>query len=373
MKDRRLLRVLHAIPDPEREDIEGDRGRRNTGCSAATFSIRLLLLLAASCTGSRSRDRRVEPEPLGSIPGVESWVIQLQGLERPGAIDALASARADLFVLEATRSVRGMESFPIRHVLRRIRSSNAGAFPCRLLAYVNVGQAEDYRTYWSERWRAPAAEGTANPDYLLAPDPEGWPGNFVVRYWDERWQQVLFGRADSLIDAALADGFDGAYLDWILGYQHPLVLEAARMDAVDPEWAMVELIERLGTYAREQDDDFMVIAQNALSLAEEIPDLLESIDGICQEDVSFRGESVGDWADPRAGDIERSGEGEDGTFALLERLRTVGARGKLVLTLDYAGVPANVEVAMRRSRQHGLVPFVSRTPLDRLPMESERP
>ena len=50
-----------------------------------------------------------------------------------------------------------------------------------------------------------------------------------------------------------------------------------------------------------------------------------------------------------------------------ERLRRLRERGVKVFTLDYALQPENVARAIERSRALGLVPCVSRTPLDRLP------
>ena len=47
----------------------------------------------------------------------------------------------------------------------------------------------------------------------------------------------------------------------------------------------------------------------------------------------------------------------------------IAASGTPVFTLDYALQPANIASALARSRAHGLVPCVSRTPLDRLPSD----
>ena len=100
------------------------------------------------------------------------------------------------------------------------------------LAYLNVGQAEDYRSYWQSEWRAPADSARGTPDFMVSVDPDGWPGNYPVTYWDPRWKRVLFGHRAALLDQILEDGFDGVYLDWVLGYQEPAVADAARSVAV---------------------------------------------------------------------------------------------------------------------------------------------
>jgi len=41
-----------------------------------------------------------------------------------------------------------------------------------------------------------------------------------VRYWDPRWQAVIYGSASAHLDRILAAGFDGVYLDIIDAYQY---------------------------------------------------------------------------------------------------------------------------------------------------------
>ena len=50
--------------------------------------------------------------------------------------------------------------------------------------------------------------------------------------------------------AKIRDGFDGVFLDWILGFAEPAVVAAARRAGVDPADAMVALVRELGLYAR---------------------------------------------------------------------------------------------------------------------------
>ena len=159
-----------------------------------------LLFLAACQSGPASR-----------LDAVTSWAIQLQGLERAGATDRLARAAVDMLVIDPTRTIRGLEAFPTRDLVARIRTNKL------CLAYINVGQAEDYRTYWRANFRAPSGNERGHPSYLVTVDPEGWKGNYPVAFWDTRWQAVLWGSPQALVDMAIADGFDGVYLDWVLG------------------------------------------------------------------------------------------------------------------------------------------------------------
>ena len=109
------------------------------------------------------------------------------------------------------------------------------------LAYFNVGQGETYRTYWSSDWRAPTAGARGTPDFLLAEDPDGWPENYPVAFWDPRWRSLLLAALDEVV----ADGFDGLFVDWVLGYAHPPVAAAALAEGIDPARAMVDLLRAL--------------------------------------------------------------------------------------------------------------------------------
>lgn len=88
-----------------------------------------------------------------------------------------------------------------------------------VIAYMSIGEAEDYRRYWDERWirgkkltkNAPAWLDKLNPD---------WKGNYKVRYWNEDWQTIICGGEDSYIQKIIDAGFDGVYLDIVDAYEY---------------------------------------------------------------------------------------------------------------------------------------------------------
>jgi cysteinyl-tRNA synthetase len=311
----------------------------------------LPLLILGACGTTRVDD----------LGYVRSWAIQLQGLERPGSVDRLGAARVDMIVIEATRTVRGLEDFPTRTVVKRLKRRKL------CLAYVNVGQAEDYRTYWGPDWEAPGEKRPGSPDFILTVDPDGWEGNYPVAYWEPRWRTVLWGSPGALVDQAVADGFDGVYLDWILGYEEPAVVAAAERDGVDPARAMAELVRELRRYARRLRPGFLVVASNGAGLVDRVPEFVGWVDGISQESLSFGGRAGAEWDDPGAGDVATPATGDWSTQTLAASLSRVRARGVPVFTLDYAVSEANARAAIERSAALGFVPAVSRAPLDRLP------
>ena len=81
-----------------------------------------------------------------------------------------------------------------------------------VIAYLSIGEAEDYRYYWQSGWK------TGNPSWLGAENPD-WPGNYTVKYWDPEWQAIILGNEDSYMKKILDAGFDGVYLDRIDAFE----------------------------------------------------------------------------------------------------------------------------------------------------------
>ena len=81
------------------------------------------------------------------------------------------------------------------------------------LAYLSIGEAEDYRYYWQEVW------GATPPNWLGDENPD-WPGNYKVMYWDPDWQAIIYGNRASYLKRILDAGFDGVYLDLIDAFEH---------------------------------------------------------------------------------------------------------------------------------------------------------
>lgn len=82
-----------------------------------------------------------------------------------------------------------------------------------VIAYMSIGEAEDYRYYWNEEWK------NDSPSWLTEENPN-WPGNYKVRYWDETWQSLIYGNNDSYLKKILDAEFDGVYLDIIDAYEY---------------------------------------------------------------------------------------------------------------------------------------------------------
>lgn len=327
----------------------------------------LAVALALPACRSRQVPSTVPELDIPVLQHVQNWTMQLQGLDDPQAVHQLEKASVDMVVIEPMRSQRGQSDFATQALVARLQKSPGATLPNkRCLAYFNIGQAEDYRKYWRSDWQAPTADRRGSPSFLVGLDPDGWQGNYPVAFWDPAWRRCLYGTPDSLLDQILDDGFEGVYLDWVLGFDDPQVVATAKAAGVDPAAEMVRLLTDLRTYARARQPLFVMIAQNGVALCERNPDVMQVIDALSQEDVSFRGMAGVDWQASDAGDIAAPATGEWSTARLCERLAVARNHGLSVFTLDYALREHNVDLAVANSRAHGFVPCVTRTPLDRL-------
>ena len=82
-----------------------------------------------------------------------------------------------------------------------------------VIAYMSIGEAEDYRYYWNTDWEKD------KPSWLEPENPE-WAGNYKVRYWETTWQDIIFGNNSSYLKRIIDADFDGTYLDIIDGFEY---------------------------------------------------------------------------------------------------------------------------------------------------------
>lgn len=82
-----------------------------------------------------------------------------------------------------------------------------------VIAYLSVGEAEDYRGYWQASW-------SSHPPAWLAAENPNWAGNYKVRYWMDAWKALVYGSDGTPMAYVVDAGFDGAYLDIIDAYEY---------------------------------------------------------------------------------------------------------------------------------------------------------
>jgi cysteinyl-tRNA synthetase len=127
---------------------------------------------------------------------------------RVGYLDALRSTSYDMLLIDAF-----YEDVTLTGEEVSALESKADGGSRLVIAYMSIGEAEDYRYYWKPEW------DVTPPSWLVEENPD-WPGNYKVRYWDPEWQSIIYGTDDSYLGRILAAGFDGVYLDIIDAFEY---------------------------------------------------------------------------------------------------------------------------------------------------------
>lgn len=267
----------------------------------------------------------------GSTGGGFLYVLQPDGVD----FDELVNSSFHWLVIEPSVDGDAASEFSFDDV-QRLRTEG----PCGgkiVLAYLSVGEAEDYRDYWNPAWvsgdEGPPIAGAA-PAWL-GPSNPNFGGNYKVRYWDAGWQALILGTPDgptkTPLDRIIDAGFDGVYLDIIDAYEYwssdeggnELSREVARA-------RMIEWVITIAEYARVRRgaENFLVFPQNAEDIIRDDEyeldalsnDYFAAIDGIGIEDLFY--------------DETQKQPAEDVDYRM-EQLVEYRDRDKIVLVTDY--------------------------------------
>lgn len=341
--------------------------------------ILVLALLAACGGGSSPSDDEGDPTPTspGALSSVAHWLYLIDIDLEPDIVGLIADSNHDMVVLDFIPSDQSTTAYPMADVVQQLHAADK---PKLVIAYIDIGQAEDYRTYWQNDWRI------GNPEWIAGADPDGWAGNFPVAFWHQDWRDIWLA-TDGYLQQIVDAGFDGVYLDWIDAYSDENVIPLAESDGVEPEDEMVRWVGDIAGYARSQRPEFIVIGQNAAELTDR-DDYLDIIDAIAQEHVWFDGgvdnNPPGDCPLPQSDDdvdtrsyLEslsprcRSYVQNDPDSPLrvsteehLSYLELASNKGEIIFTVDYALEPGNIARAYEASRAQGFIPFVGSRALD---------
>ena len=306
-----------------------------------------------------------QPESLHTrLDNAQTWMYQIQGLDEDGAIEALEMSDYPMLVLEPGHNfLDGV--YDTVDMLSRLRHLPNGDERL-LIAYLDIGQAEDYRNYWQPGWIAPTAAKPGIPDFLVTIDPDGWSGNYPVAYWDQRWQTLWLGE-DGIVAKLARMGFDGIYLDWVEAYDDETIIARAERDNKNAAMEMIRFVAALGAAGRAVRSDFLVIVQNAPYLINaDVRQYSLAIDALAVEDTWFHGAGDAQWNDPQAGDLRERHDGEWSTASRLSQYQKYLDQGIPVFSVDYCISADNARRVYQDARQAGLRPLVTRVSLSQL-------
>jgi cysteinyl-tRNA synthetase len=258
---------------------------------------------------------------------ITSWAYWLQN----ASPDEIARSGFKLVVIDYSRD-GGDEKAYSREEIESIK--RAGKVP---IAYISIGEAEDYRFYWNESW-------FENPPDWLGPENPDWEGNYAVKYWDERWKRIVFNYLDRII----SHGFSGVYLDKVDEFEY------WGENGYDENWTaeqMIDFILEIADYTRSKaGEDFLIIPQNGERLLEyDDGRLLGATSGWASEDVFYDGLEPSPWTDEKVPYLDRAIKA-----------------GKFVLVVDYiyTGNSSPEELSLvkdflSKARERSYIPYAA--------------
>ena len=236
------------------------------------------------------------------------------------AVESLASCARDWIVIDAAYSGE-TDSRWTRTDLDTMRSGKSGR---RVLAYLSIGEAEDYRHYWKKSWDADrdGKPDVGAPDFLMPENPD-WAGNYRVRYWHNNWQALMLAEVDRIAE----QGFDGVYLDIVDAFE---TFEFDGKDWIDDRpneetgntfrTDMIEWVAKIGDRLRKTDSRALLVPQNGSQLLAN-ESFRNLVSGIGMEDVFTNGNRM-----------QRDAESKPRLKHIEPLLKT----GKPVLLIEYA-------------------------------------
>ena len=271
-----------------------------------------------------------------SPPASFAYILQADSFakSKSAAVKRLAACGRDWIVLD--EAFDGETPWE-RADLDTIRSGHAGR---KVVAYISIGEAEDYRPYWRKEWGGKGKLTAAAPAWLGVQNPE-WKGNYRVKYWKPEWQKLML----AVIDDAMARGFDGVYLDIVDGFE-TFEQDGNKFidDRVNPDTKqsyrrdMVDWVKAISARARERNPAALVIPQNGSQLVTHA-DFLEVISAIGIEDLFTDGNKV----QPKAH-----------TDEVLGHLRKLAAARKPELLIEYPKTAQRQALSRKLAVENGL-------------------
>jgi cysteinyl-tRNA synthetase, unknown class len=276
-----------------------------------------------------------------SPPTSFAYILQADSFAKTksAAVERLAACGRDWIMLDAAFS----GDTPWEHAdLDAIRGGQAGR---KVVAYISIGEAEDYRPYWRKEWGSKGKLTAAAPAWLGAENPQ-WKGNYRVKYWQAQWQKLML----AAIDDAMTRGFDGVYLDIVDGFE-TFEQEGNQFidDRVNPETKqsyrrdMVDWVKTIAARAREKNPAALVIPQNGSQLLANA-DFLEAISAIGTEDLFTEGNKV---------------QPKSHTSEVLGDLKKLTAANKPVLLIEYPKTSQRQALSKKLAQENGFVWLVT--------------
>ena len=258
----------------------------------------------------------------------KTWAFQLKNLDATQQAK-LAASPYDVIVIDSEDYPGGKERPLTPAEVTALKKKPDGSRRL-VIAYFSIGEAESYRYYWKSNWtkQKPSWVGKENKE---------WKDNFLVKYWDPTWQNIIFGNPDAFADHVIAQGFDGFYIDRADAYYF-------FGDNADVRQKMRDFVVKLTNYLRAKKPDVAILVQNAEELLDN-QTYVAAIDGIAKEDLLYGISHKEERNKPD--DVSES-------TALLKKAQ---ASGKKIFVIEYLTRAGYIADAKKRLDELGFVMY----------------
>ena len=276
-----------------------------------------------------------------SNPVSFAYILQADSFAKtkPAVVAKLKESGRDWIVLDATFA----GDTPWEQTdLDTIRSGKAGR---KVVAYLSIGEAEDYRSYWQSDWVSNGNRTASAPIWLGIENPD-WRGNYQIKYWNGDWQKLML----TTIDDTMARGFDGVYLDIVDGFEtYEQGADSYLDDRMNPETKqtyrrdMVDWVKAVAARARAKNPAALVIPQNGSQLAAD-KDFIEVISAQGIENLFTNGNKL----QPKSHRDE-----------ILGHLKLLASAKKPVLLIEYPKTRQGQALSKKLAEENSLVWLVT--------------
>lgn len=224
----------------------------------------------------------------------QQWILFTNGPD----LSQLAGLKSKLVIIDYSKDGTAGKEFK-REELEPLKKEGN-----KILAYLNIGIAENWRFYWK----------TLDKSLLISP-LDGWSGEYYVKYWEGSWFKVL----NEYMKRINLAGFDGAMLDWINVFEHSTLKNKSNKSGEELEKSMAELVKKLS--AEFNTLEFALV--NGEKLILDYPDVLKTgnIKYIVVESLFFKNQ--------RLDNTSRS------FLERLDMLLKVQSKGVQILSVEY--------------------------------------
>lgn len=282
---------------------------------------------------------------------INDFVYQLQNIN----LNEIGDTKFDLAIIDYSQDGSDEERFTAKQI-SVLKTSPGGAK--LVLAYMSIGEAENYRWYWDNNWDA---DGDGNPDpgapSWLGPSNPDWPGNYKVKYWETEWQSIIYGSPTSYLDKIIEADFDGVYLDIIDAYEYWGAEGESGLNRETAEQEMVYFVKAIAKYARltKGNADFGIFPQNGEALSSHL-DYVQVVTGIGKEDTWYN---------------DNFPQPSSYTSEVIANLDIFKQAQKLVLVVDYVTVQNLIDDFYSKAETQGYTPYATVRDLDVLTINSD--